>query len=67
MLVLYLWDFIAEAAEQQGEELVEVGVSVPQVEEPITNHHRHSSPHLDRRMERDKNKHINIHTPLWRH
>lgn len=41
-------DLITEAAQQQGEELMEVGVSVSQMEQPITNYYCHSFPHLDR-------------------
>lgn len=41
-------DLITETAQKQRDELVEVGISVRQVEEPITHDYGHGLPHLIR-------------------
>ena len=44
-----LRDFIVVGAEEERDELVEIGVSIPKVQQPIANHQSHSLSNLPKR------------------
>lgn len=45
------WDLIIDAAQQDWNELVEIGVSVSQVQEPIANNSSDGFSHLSQKWE----------------